>query len=87
MPNFLTPNGDGINDELYIEHSNAVILHQRIFNRWGQLIYESFDPSSMWKGTYEGQSVAPGVYFIDVEATNPYSNSPVTHQSVIHVMD
>ena len=87
VPNFLTPNGDGINDELYIEHSNAVILHQRIFNRWGQLIYESFDPSSMWKGTYEGQSVAPGVYFIDVEATNPYSTSPVTHQSVIHVID
>jgi len=41
----------------------------------------------MWKGTYEGQSVARGVYFIDVEATNLYSNSPVTHQSVIHVMD
>ena len=87
VPNFLTPNGDGINDELFIEQSNTEMLHQKIFNRWGQLIFESFDPSIMWKGTYDGTSVAPGVYFIDVKATNTYSIIPVTYQGAIHVMD
>ncbi|MEJ6775697.1 MAG: gliding motility-associated C-terminal domain-containing protein, partial [Crocinitomicaceae bacterium] len=63
------------------------MLHQKIFNRWGQLIFESFDPSIMWKGNFDGRPVAPGVYFIDVKATNTFSITPVTYQGAIHVMD
>ncbi len=67
LPNVFTPNGDGINDFFrpidpyyFVEKINI-----QIFNRWGQLMYETEDPDINWNGTNyrNGNVVSDGVYF------------------------
>lgn len=55
LPNSFSPNGDGINDKLYIrteELFENVIL--RVFNRWGELVFETNDQKIGWDGRYKG---------------------------------
>lgn len=63
-PNSFTPNEDERNQSwrVYIngiDHSDFKLL---IFNRWGELIWESFDPEASWDGTYNGKIVEQGTY-------------------------
>jgi gliding motility-associated-like protein len=63
VPNMISPNGDGYNDELAIRFEGvAQVTLIRVFNRWGELIFESTDPSQAWDGSFRGQTVNPGVY-------------------------
>ena len=87
VPNFFTPNGDMVNDRLDILSDNADELHQRIYNRWGQLVYESFLPDESWDGTFNGAPVAAGVYFLEIEVSNAYSQERETVvRNAVHVM-
>lgn len=70
IPNVMTPNGDGRNDtwrvDLAAKHLAACGPFQlRIFNRWGQQLYEKTtqDPILEWDGTREGQAAPAGTYF------------------------
>src|SRR5690606_15760390 len=51
MPNVFTPNNDGAND-LFIPVINKGVasMHTMIFNRWGNLVYETNDPNIEWNG-------------------------------------
>jgi gliding motility-associated-like protein len=78
VPNTFSPNGDGRNDRFYPQGLGvAGIKHMRVFNRWGELVFEktnfnSNDPSQGWDGTYKGQILSPDVfvYMIDVLCSN-----------------
>jgi gliding motility-associated-like protein len=54
IPNAFTPNGDGKNDVFYVNAYGVDLMDLRIFNRFGQLIFESANPSFGWDGTYKG---------------------------------
>jgi gliding motility-associated-like protein len=59
IPDGFTPNGDGINDVFTIHHSTAIeLVELKIFNRWGQLIYEAND----WNGTYKDKEQPMDTY-------------------------
>ena len=60
--NAFSPNGDGINDRLCFNTDELLEFHIAIFNRWGERVYESDDPSQCWDGTYRGNMCMPGVY-------------------------
>ncbi len=63
VANAFTPNGDGINDEYQIVHDcDLVAYHLQIYNRWGERIFESFDPEETWDGTYHGIEAPIGTY-------------------------
>ena len=68
LPNVFTPNGDGVNDELYIEGIPDVCFDHmdvKVFNRWGQIVYESTEPQFRWDGTSNNGNPCPsGTYFI-----------------------
>jgi gliding motility-associated-like protein len=58
-----TPNGDGRNDYLYpLNAYKAVNLEFRVFNRWGQQVFETKDWTRKWDGTVNGAPQASGVY-------------------------
>lgn len=61
-PNCITANGDLINDEFLVQGDCLSEFNLLIFNRWGELIFESFDISESWNGTYKGKPVSDGVY-------------------------
>jgi gliding motility-associated-like protein len=87
VPNFFTPNNDLVNDELEILSSNAEVLIQRIYNRWGNLVFESTDPSVFWDGKVNGALAAAGVYFLEIEAKNAYSEGyPVIERHAVHLI-
>jgi gliding motility-associated-like protein len=69
VPNTFTPNNDGLNDFFYVrgtELSNIKVF--RIYNRWGELIFETQDIRKGWDGTHNGSPVNSGVYVYYLEA-------------------
>lgn len=62
VPNTVTPNGDGINDMFRVEGVSIRGFRLTIFNRWGDLIFESFDPEQPWIPGVNGYFVQDGVY-------------------------
>ena len=72
IPNAFSPNGDGLNDVLYIYAIRPVLIREwRIYNRWGELVFEAQNiraglpyPHSEvgWDGTYQGKPLPSDVY-------------------------
>lgn len=73
IPNTFSPNNDGINDVFYPRGKGLFnIRSMRIFNRWGQMIFEKLsfapnDTSAGWDGKFNGQPVESGVYVYVIE--------------------
>jgi gliding motility-associated-like protein len=63
VPNVFTPNGDGYNDYLDVQQNNTEQYHLELYNRWGEKIFETSDPSVKWDGTRNSDAVPDGVYF------------------------
>jgi gliding motility-associated-like protein len=63
VPNAFTPNGDGLNDFLYpLGAYKADNLEFKVYNRLGQLVFQSNDWTSKWDGTIKGQPQDAGIY-------------------------
>ncbi|MEM7104230.1 MAG: PKD domain-containing protein [Bacteroidota bacterium] len=87
VPNAFTPNNDGLNDVLYVRGSTiASITVFRIFDRWGNLMFESNNISTGWDGTFEGEKVNPGVYVYYVEAPCALDGSPILKKGNVTVI-
>jgi gliding motility-associated-like protein len=82
VPNIFSPNNDGINDILFARGENIKELTFRIYNRWGELVFESSDISQGWDGRYKGRECAEGVYFYVAEVSFIDGNSVVKKGSV-----
>lgn len=55
LPTTFTPNGDGVNDIIYLRGWGIKeVIYFQIFNRWGELIFESFNLNNGWDGYYKG---------------------------------
>ena len=69
VPKAWTPNNDGMNDILYpITIQIRQINYFRVFDRWGQLMYETNILGQGWNGIYNGQPQVSDVYTWTVEA-------------------
>lgn len=69
VPNAFSPNHDQINDIFKVKsYQNIVEFHAYIFNRWGQKLYEWTNIDGGWDGTYRGNDVKQGTYFVLVKA-------------------
>ena len=56
FPNAFTPNNDGLNDLFKIlKPNNLTEYHLSVYNRWGQKVFETFDFSKGWNGSFNGQ--------------------------------
>lgn len=75
IPNAFTPNGDGSNDYFppYLAYVKSYSL--KIFNRWGELLYESNDPKLGWDGKYKGELCQESVYVFILSFDTQQSNS------------
>ncbi|HMQ48930.1 MAG TPA: gliding motility-associated C-terminal domain-containing protein [Saprospiraceae bacterium] len=67
MPNAFTPNGDGTNDFFnYVtnreDRSKIEVVQFRIFNRWGQLVYDNENPTAGWDGQFKNNDQPSDVY-------------------------
>jgi gliding motility-associated-like protein len=63
IPTIFTPNGDGINDYFYIKTQNIERLGIRIYNKWGERVFQGFDMDFRWDGRNpKGESLSDGNY-------------------------
>lgn len=70
VPSGFTPNDDGNNDRLLVhakEDIEMLVLYFRVYDRWGELLYEAreFEPNDKgfgWDGAFRGQPAQAGVY-------------------------
>jgi gliding motility-associated-like protein len=69
VPSGFSPDGDGVNDKLTPLLAGIKELKNfRIYNRWGQLLYQSSDKNAGWNGTYNGKQQVSETYVWVVEA-------------------
>ena len=62
VPTAFSPNGDGYNDVLYIRGNCIDNLTFKIFDRWGEKVFESKNPTDGWDGEFRGQIMNGGVF-------------------------
>ncbi len=76
VPNAFSPNNDNENDILYVRGHPITKIELRIFNRWGEKVFESFDVTNGWDGTYKGKLLEPDVYdyYLLVECSGGLTN-------------
>jgi gliding motility-associated-like protein len=75
MPDAFTPNGDGKNDVFRIPPSISVsIKYLTIYDRWGNQLFKTSDPTIGWDGTYLGQQQPTGAYVWMLEYIDPLKN-------------
>ncbi len=69
LPSAFTPNGDGKNDCFGVRTwGNVSNLKLHIYNRWGQLVFATTDPSRCWDGTFKGKQESTAVFVYQVSA-------------------
>ncbi len=62
IPNAFSPNGDGVNDKLFVR--SAILDHFTfmVYSHWGQKVFETNDLNDGWDGTFKGEPCQNGVY-------------------------
>jgi gliding motility-associated-like protein len=81
IPSAFTPNGDGINDFFGVKAEGIKKFKLEIFNRWGEVVFQSEDISSLWDGTFQGEKIKnTDVYVYQVKATG-LNNKPLPDEN------
>ncbi len=66
VPNAFTPNGVGLNDRFGIEGEGISEFNMTVFNKWGELIFETSNMQEPWNGTFGGEIVQDGAYVYNI---------------------
>lgn len=91
LPNIFTPNGDGYNDWFIpFPYMFVESVEMKIFNRWGQVVFETTDPDIRWDGTNQanGEKLSEGVYYYTcmVNTIRLIGIDPVELNGYVHLM-
>ncbi len=90
IPNAFTPDGDGLNDVLMVRGRGVTVKSFRIFNRWGELVFEkeNFSPNEIkygWDGKVKGVPATPDVYVYTAEVFCD-NNIPYTYKGNVTLL-
>jgi gliding motility-associated-like protein len=69
IPTGFSPNGDGSNEILFVRGGAIETMNLKIFNRWGEKVFESNSLSQGWDGTYKGKPQEMDAYAYVLTAT------------------
>ena len=62
VPSAFSPNGDGSNDVLFVKGLGLAAVNLVIYNRYGEVVFETFDQNIGWDGTFKNKNENPGVF-------------------------
>ena len=69
VPDAFTPNGDDENDVLLVYGNGITVFEFYVYDRHGNIVFESREQSAGWDGTYKGEIMESGVYAYFVKLT------------------
>ncbi len=75
VPEAFSPNNDGVNDVFILKGYGIKSSHMIIYNRWGEVVFESRDFNMGWDGKVDGEYVLDNVYLYDISATGLSGNT------------
>ncbi len=71
VPDAFSPDNNGVNDQACVYGADCLEkIEFKIFNRWGELIFEANDVTTCWNGTYKGAKANSGVYAWTINGKN-----------------
>lgn len=87
-PNAFTPDDDEFNQnwKVYVNGIDIYDFDLFIFDRWGEIIWESHDPEVGWDGTYHGKIVEAGSYIWKAVVKKPYKDERITFSGFVSVL-
>ncbi len=86
VPTAFTPNGDGTNDVIYADGWGIRKLNYfKIFNRWGQLLFETNDLQTGWDGKFNGSLQNMETYVFQV-SVDTYTNETITKSGTFKLL-
>jgi gliding motility-associated-like protein len=85
VPNTFTPDGDGLNDVFFALATEVKTFRLYVFNRWGELIFESDRLDRFWDGTYNGVRSPIDTYVWRIDLTE-LSGEKRTHYGHVNLV-
>lgn len=87
-PNAFTPDGDEFNQSwfIHIDGIDMTDFNLKVFNRWGEIVFESNDPKGAWDGTYDGQIVPSGMYTWTIETKDINTDEKYTFEGHVTIL-
>lgn len=88
VPNVFTPDGDEFNEtwRVYIDGIDIYDFHLMVYNRWGEVVWESYNPEGAWDGTYGTTEAKSGTYVWVIEAKDKFSDKKVEWRGHVTVL-
>lgn len=89
IPNVFTPDGNSFNEYFTPQFYSGIDIYQfrmQIYNRWGELIFESYDSGSGWNGFYADKLVDEGTYVWKIDFHETMSDKRHTHTGHVTVL-
>jgi gliding motility-associated-like protein len=74
IPNSFTPNNDEHNELFVIKGMNVVTFNIKIFDRWGEQLFESYSIDKYWDGKFNTKKVQQGAYYYNIEVLGKDKN-------------
>lgn len=79
VPDIFAPNGNGVNDILYVRGSGIQTITFRVFDRWGQKVFETTDQNTGWDGSFKGRPLDTGVFVYTLDGSF-YSRTKISQK-------
>ena len=87
IPNAFTPQtGDQLNNHFVIEGIGVERFHLAIYDRWGMLVFESFNLQHSWDGTVSGKLCEPGIYNYKIWYNTGESPKSISKVGTVHLL-
>jgi gliding motility-associated-like protein len=84
MPNAFSPNGDGLNDVFKVQNIRFDKMTEfKIFNRYGQIVFETSNPEKGWDGNFNDQPAAVDTYYYIVKLVLPNGEQKIFKGDVV----
>ncbi|HEY4800356.1 MAG TPA: PKD domain-containing protein, partial [Bacteroidia bacterium] len=85
VPSAFTPNGDGVNDILYVRGGLLKEMDWRIYNEWGNELFHATSQDQGWDGKYRGQLQSATRYIYTLKATT-YSGEEINMKGNVTIL-
>jgi len=88
VPNTFTPDGDQFNQtwKVIIDGIDPYDFDLLIFNRWGEVVWESHNAKVGWDGIYNGQPAVEGTYIWTIRAKAEFSDKKYTYKGNLNLL-
>ncbi len=85
FPSAFSPNGDGVNDTFNFYSEGVKSVNLKIFNRWGEMIFQSDSPMKLWDGKFKNQYQSVGAY-VYLAVVTQYDDKEVIYKGTVTLL-